>query len=89
MPNLGVTLAGLAVIVDLILLLLYLDRFVHALRPVAVAPPWPARGWRSSGDGAAGASLARHAADDLAARADLQVRVAGRAERSRRSTSRR
>jgi len=36
-PNLGVTLAGLAVIVDLILLLLYLDRFVHALRPVAVA----------------------------------------------------
>ena len=36
-PNLGVTLAGLAVSVDLVLLLLYLDRFVHALRPVAVA----------------------------------------------------
>ena len=36
-PNLGVTLAGLAVTVDLVLLLLYLDRFVHALRPVAVA----------------------------------------------------
>ena len=35
-PDLGVTLAGVAVIVDLILLLLYLDRFVHALRPVAV-----------------------------------------------------
>ena len=36
-PNLGVTLAGLAVTVDMILLLLYLDRFVDALRPVAVA----------------------------------------------------
>src|SRR3954471_582992 len=36
-PDLGVTLAGLAVAVDLVLLLLYLDRFVHALRPVAVA----------------------------------------------------
>src|SRR4051794_37161596 len=36
-PNLGVTLAGVAVTLDLFLLLLYLDRFVHALRPVAVA----------------------------------------------------
>jgi len=36
-PHLGVTTAGLAVAVDLVLLLLYLDRFVHALRPVAVA----------------------------------------------------
>ena len=34
-PDLGVTVAGLAVSVDLVLLLLYLDRFVHALRPVA------------------------------------------------------
>lgn len=36
-PHLGVTMAGFAVSVDLVLLLLYLDRFVHALRPVAVA----------------------------------------------------
>jgi uncharacterized membrane protein len=36
-PHLGVTMAGFAVAVDLVLLLLYLDRFVHALRPVAVA----------------------------------------------------
>ena len=36
-PDLGVTMAGLAVSADLVLLLLYLDRFVHALRPVAVA----------------------------------------------------
>src|SRR4051794_23528110 len=35
-PNLGVTIAGVAVTADLVLLLLYLDRFVHALRPVAV-----------------------------------------------------
>src|SRR3954466_10246255 len=35
-PSLGVTIAGVAVTVDLVLLLLYLDRFVHALRPVAV-----------------------------------------------------
>jgi len=36
-PDLGVTVAGVAVTLDLFLLLLYLDRFVHALRPVAVA----------------------------------------------------
>src|SRR3954471_9150534 len=35
-PSLGVTIAGVAVTVDLVLLLLCLDRFVHALRPVAV-----------------------------------------------------
>lgn len=36
-PDLGISLVGLAVGIDLILLLLYFDRFVHALRPVAVA----------------------------------------------------
>ncbi|MGW1346476.1 DUF2254 domain-containing protein [Kribbella sp. NPDC002412] len=36
-PDLGITLVGVAVGADLILLLLYFDRFVHALRPVAVA----------------------------------------------------
>ncbi|TCO23526.1 putative membrane protein [Kribbella steppae] len=36
-PDLGITLVGLAVSTDLILLLLYFNRFVHALRPVAVA----------------------------------------------------
>jgi uncharacterized membrane protein len=35
-PNVGVTAAGLAVATSL-LLLLYLDRFTHSLRPVAVA----------------------------------------------------
>ncbi|MFD9219505.1 DUF2254 domain-containing protein [Streptomyces sp. NPDC060064] len=36
-PNLGVTLAGLAVSVSLLLLLVYLNRFTHNLRPVAIA----------------------------------------------------
>jgi uncharacterized membrane protein len=36
-PNLGVSLAGALVLLGLILFLLYLDRFVHRLRPVVVA----------------------------------------------------
>jgi uncharacterized membrane protein len=36
-PDVGILLAGLAVTIDLVLLLTYLDRFVHTLRPVAVA----------------------------------------------------
>ncbi|MEU6396240.1 DUF2254 domain-containing protein [Streptomyces cinnamoneus] len=36
-PDLGVTLAGAAVSVSLLLLLVYLNRFTHNLRPVAIA----------------------------------------------------
>ncbi|WP_190039539.1 DUF2254 domain-containing protein [Streptomyces fructofermentans] len=36
-PDLGVTMAGLAVAVSLVLLLVYLNRFTHNLRPVAIA----------------------------------------------------
>jgi uncharacterized membrane protein len=36
-PDLGVTAAGVLVLVSLILFLLFLDRFLHRLRPVAVA----------------------------------------------------
>ncbi|MFD8974839.1 DUF2254 domain-containing protein [Streptomyces sp. NPDC059593] len=36
-PDLGVTLAGVAVAVSLVLLLIYLNRFTHSLRPVAIA----------------------------------------------------
>ena len=36
-PNIGVTVAGLLVAASLLFLLLYLDRFTHLLRPVAVA----------------------------------------------------
>jgi uncharacterized membrane protein len=36
-PNVGVTVAGIAVAVSIGVLLIYLDRFTHNLRPVAVA----------------------------------------------------
>ncbi|MET9504916.1 DUF2254 domain-containing protein [Streptomyces sp. NPDC006622] len=36
-PDLGVTLAGAAVAISLVLLLIYLNRFIHSLRPVAIA----------------------------------------------------
>jgi uncharacterized membrane protein len=36
-PNIGVTTAGLAVSVSVVLFLVYLDRFVHRMRPIAVA----------------------------------------------------
>ncbi|WP_328929547.1 DUF2254 domain-containing protein [Streptomyces sp. NBC_00190] len=36
-PDLGVTLSGVAVSVSLVLLLIYLNRFTHNLRPVAIA----------------------------------------------------
>lgn len=36
-PNLGVTLVSIAVSVSLLLLLIYLNRFTHNLRPVAIA----------------------------------------------------
>ncbi|MFD9401450.1 DUF2254 domain-containing protein [Streptomyces sp. NPDC060011] len=36
-PNLGVTMAGAAVSLSLLLLLIYLNRFTHNLRPVAIA----------------------------------------------------
>jgi uncharacterized membrane protein len=36
-PDLGITAAGVLVLVSLILFLIFLDRFLHRLRPVAVA----------------------------------------------------
>ncbi len=36
-PDIGVTLAGLASSISLVLLLVYVNRFTHSLRPVAVA----------------------------------------------------
>ncbi|MGW0750606.1 DUF2254 domain-containing protein [Streptomyces sp. NPDC002587] len=36
-PDLGVTLSGVAVSLSLVLLLIYLNRFTHNLRPVAIA----------------------------------------------------
>jgi uncharacterized membrane protein len=61
-PDLGVVMAGVAVTLDLFLLLVYLDRFVHALRPVAVGAAMASAGltvvtglredeWRGPGAG--------------------------------------
>lgn len=36
-PNLGVSIAGLLLVVSLLLFMLFLDRYLHRLRPVAVA----------------------------------------------------
>jgi Predicted membrane protein (DUF2254) len=46
-PNLGVTVAGSLVLVGLILFLLFLDRFLHRMRPVAVAAFVAATGRRA------------------------------------------
>jgi uncharacterized membrane protein len=35
-PNIGVTVSGMLVVVNLLLFLIFLDRFIHRLRPVAV-----------------------------------------------------
>ncbi|WP_338750855.1 DUF2254 family protein [Janibacter alittae] len=43
-PSLGVTLAGAWVTADLIILLIYLNRFAHMLRPVAVGASMAAAG---------------------------------------------
>jgi len=53
-PDLGVTLAGVAVLTSLILLLFYVNRFTHNLRPVAVA----------AGVAAAGAEVVGRAAGE-------------------------
>ena len=36
-PNIGVSVAGLLLVLSLVLFLLFFDRFIHRLRPVAVA----------------------------------------------------
>jgi len=36
-PNIGVSIAGFLVVLSLVLFLFFFDRFIHRLRPVAVA----------------------------------------------------
>jgi len=48
-PDLGVTLAGLLLVVGLVIFVLFLSRFVHLLRPAAVAAVM-AKGFRESVD---------------------------------------
>jgi uncharacterized membrane protein len=49
-PNLGVTLAGVFVSIGLMLFLVFLDRFIHRLRPVAVAALAASAGRRTFAD---------------------------------------
>ena len=58
-PDIGVTVAALAVTVSVVLFLTYLDRFVHSLRPVAVA-------WAVAGAGARVFRAGHPAAPDAA-----------------------
>ncbi len=63
-PDLGVTVAGGLVLVGLILFLIFLDRFLHRLRPVAVAA-FVARAGRQAFEGAVAAAAARERPDVL------------------------
>jgi uncharacterized membrane protein len=65
-PDLGVTAAGGLVLVSLILFLLFLDRFLHRLRPVAVAA-FVARAGRRAFEGALAAAAAAERPDMLPA----------------------
>jgi uncharacterized membrane protein len=65
-PDLGVTLSGIFLGFGLLLFLVFLDRFVHRLRPVAVASLVAHAGRRSLAATAAMSSTARHgAAEEL------------------------
>jgi uncharacterized membrane protein len=55
-PDFGVTLASGGVAVSLLLFVLYLDRFIHRMRPVAVAALMAAEGRRAFEDALAEAS---------------------------------
>jgi uncharacterized membrane protein len=63
-PDLGVTVAGGLVLVGLILFLLFLDRFLHRLRPVAVAA-FVARAGRRAFEDVVAAAAARETPDVL------------------------
>ena len=65
-PDLGVTVAGSLVLVSLILFLLFLDRFLHRLRPVAVAALVAATGRRAF-EGVLAAAAASERPDALPA----------------------
>jgi uncharacterized membrane protein len=49
-PDISVSMAGLGVSVGLLLFLLYFDRFLHRMRPVAVADLLAREGGRAFGD---------------------------------------
>jgi uncharacterized membrane protein len=76
-PNLGVSMAGAAVTLDLFLLLVYLDRFVHALRPVAVGAAMADSGLAIVNEmvGQASAAATRTGTEWASGDPDLRVRA--------------
>jgi uncharacterized membrane protein len=81
-PNLGVTAAGGLVLASVILFLLFLDRFLHRLRPVAVAAFVARAGRRALESGLAAAATSERP-DVLPSATSCR-----RARRSSRSTAR-
>ncbi|MET8152681.1 DUF2254 domain-containing protein [Actinoplanes sp. NPDC049668] len=77
-PNLGIFVAGVLTVGNLVLLLLYLDRFTHNLRPVAVAAAVARAGRQVIGTPGRDAS----SGDDLEVRPRGPAVVAVRARRS-------
>ena len=73
MPDIGVTVAGIAVAASLGLLLVYLNRFTHNLRPVAVAALVGGMGQEVLADGSRSSGWAT----TLSARPDPRLRRAG------------
>jgi uncharacterized membrane protein len=80
-PDIGVTTAGIAVAASIVLLLIYLDRFTHNLRPVAVAALVGRSGLEvfASWSSQLRAHDARHATLSATAVPPLQVVLANRA----------
>ena len=71
-PDIGVSAAGFLVVVSLVLFLFFLDRFIHRLRPVAVAGLVSRMG-RKVIASTAGAAEADTAAGDISDRAPILV----------------
>lgn len=63
-PSIGITVAGLLVLVALVVFVLFLDRFLHRLRPVAVAA-FVARSGRAAFEQAVAAAAATERPDVL------------------------
>ena len=72
-PDIGVTVAGIAVGASLVLLLVYVNRFTHSLRPVAVAAVVTKWGQRVLAD------LAQHVEAESAQHPDMDVLLSGKA----------
>ena len=83
-PHVGVTATGVLMAADLFLFLFFLDRFVHRLRPVAVAALAAAAGRQAFESDRPGGEWARRARDRARAAGDRRRADDGRAHAQRR-----